>query len=171
MDLDLPHFEVALCKYIGCLFENNYKGSTITSRISALAYACGINGLVDYSESVLVKELLKGARNRSDTPDIRKPITEPMLQSLIRAVHWVIPTHEKQTLFECIFLWDFYGALRVSEYIHGVHVLVDHNLKVDDTTRTYDTDDIVYQLRFSTYKFHKAGSPADFTMGPSFYHE
>ena len=61
IDFDLPHSEAALCSYIGCLFDNDYKGSTITSTVSALAYACGINGLVDYSKLVLVKELLKGA--------------------------------------------------------------------------------------------------------------
>ena len=169
LDFDLPHSESALCTYIGCLFDNDYKGSTITSYISALAYACGINGLEDYSKSVLVKELLKGARNRSSTPDRRKPILEPMLQSLMRAVHWVIPTHKKQTLFKCVFSWAFYGALRVSEYTQGT--LADHNLQVENIRRTYEVDDIVYKLKFSSYKFHQAGSPAEYTMGPAYYHE
>ena len=169
LDHDLEHSEMALSNYICALFDNNYKGSTITSRVSAINYACGLKGLHDYGQSTLIKELLKGARARTKTPDRRKPITEAMLASIMRAVHWVVATDEKQTLFKCIFAWAFYGALRVSEYTAGS--LTDHNIKRQHIWPAYEVDDIVYKLKFVSYKASPNGHDCDFIIGPAFSHE
>ncbi len=168
-DYDLEHSEVSLSNYICSLFENNYKGNTITSRVSAISYACSLNGLHDYGKTTLIKELLKGARAQTKTPDPRKPITEAMLNSIMRAVHWVIPTNERQTLFKCIFAWAFYGALRVSEYTQGS--LTDHNIRREHIWPAYEVDDIVYKLRFASYKSAPNGSDCDFIIGPAVSHE
>ncbi len=168
-DFDLEHSEVLLSDYICSLFDNNYKGTTITSRISAISYACGLKGLDDYGKTTLIKELLKGARAKTKTPAGRKPITEAMLASIMRAVHWVVSTNEKQTLFKCIFAWAFYGALRVSEYTKGL--LTDHNIRREHVWPAYEVDDIVYKLRFVSYKSAPNGSDCDFIMGPAVSHE
>ena len=164
-DYDFEHSEIALSNYICALFENGYMGSTITSKISAITYACGLNGLEDYSRSTLIKELLKGARARTKAPDIRKPMTEAILASLMRAVHWIIMSDAQQTLYKCMFAWAYYGALRVSEYTKGT--LSDHNILRQNIWPDYDTDDIVYKIRFDSYKGQAAGNDCDFLMGPS----
>ncbi len=168
-DYDLEHSEVALGNYICALFDNDYKGSTITSKISAITYACGLNGLEDYGKSTLIKELLKGARARTKTPDTRKPFTEAILASLMRAVHWIVMSDAQQTLYKCIFAWAYYGALRVSEYTKST--LTDHNLLRQNIWPAYDTDDIVYKLRFDSYKGSADGNDCDFIMGPSSSYE
>ena len=161
LDFDLVHSEIALSRYICCLYDNNYKGSTITSHVSALNYACSLNGQLDYSKSTLIKEMLKGARNRTCSLDQRKPISEAMLISLMRAVHWVVAPAEKQILIKTIFSWAYYAALRVSEYTEVD--MVDHNIKFSDIWRQYEVDDVVYKLKFTSYKCHPQGSPADYT--------
>ena len=74
-NFDYEHLEMAVCKYICTLFDNTYKGSTITSTISTLSYVCSLNGLEDYTKFTLIEELLKGVRARIKTADDSKPIT------------------------------------------------------------------------------------------------
>ncbi len=169
LDYDLVHSEQALCRYIGNLFDNNYQGSTITSRFSAISYACGLQGLPDYAKSILIQELLKGARACTHSKDSRKPIREAMLVNIMRAIFWVVPTAKRQALYKCVFLWAFFATLRVSEYMESP--LADHNLRFENIKRIFEVDDIVYKLRFTSYKSSDIGTLSTYTLGPDISHE
>ena len=52
------------------------------SKIFALHYACQLNALEDYSDSLLIGELLKGACSSTFSSDPRRHIIEAMLVAL-----------------------------------------------------------------------------------------
>ena len=75
-----------LLLFIAHLHASKLAPASIISTVSALRYFHKINGFTDPATSFLVTKLLAGARNLGAVPDVRLPVTLPMLGRLLGAI-------------------------------------------------------------------------------------
>ena len=167
-DLGLQPCVEAICHYIEYMYDLGYKHSSISSHLSAIAYALKLRGIVDFTQTFLVKKLLSGAKNLTPSLDSRLPVTEHILKSIIHSLFWTLESRYEKALFAAIFSWAFHACLRASEYTDGN--LTDHNLNMVNITRTYNDGNPGYRIRFSPYKFCNEYSP-DLILKPAIDHE
>ena len=85
----IPTNMQVLATYIAYLHTKGYAPSTITSQVSVIAFIHKLSNVPDPSESFLIKKLLAGAQNLRSHPDIRKPIQQHTLHSLVDSVNHV----------------------------------------------------------------------------------
>ena len=62
----------------------------MVSTVSAVAYFHKVNGFLDPSNAFIVNKLLAGARNVGAIPDVRLPVTLPILSRLVVAMPTVV---------------------------------------------------------------------------------
>ena len=87
---------------------------TIPSYISALSYAHKLKNLSDPTKSFLIIKLLS-AQSRRGSPDVRFPITQPVLHELALSLSDTNSSAYQHTLYAAMFLIAFYGFFRVGE--------------------------------------------------------
>ena len=75
-----------LLLFIAHLHASKLAPASIISMVSAVGYFHKINGFTDPATSFLVTKLLAGARNLGAVPDVRLPVTLPMLGRLLGAI-------------------------------------------------------------------------------------
>ena len=67
--------------------------------------------------------MLCGARRLSASPDMRLPITLPVLKQLLDALPFVTYSFDQQQLFSAMFLLAFHAFLRIGEITFGVRTM------------------------------------------------
>ena len=111
---DLPLDQASVALFISFLSASKFAPSTISSYISALSYAHKLKNLPDPTKSFLIRKLLT-AQSRRGSPDVRFPITLPVLHELVSSLSHTNSTAYQRTLFAAMFLIAFYGFFRVGE--------------------------------------------------------
>ena len=84
--LCLPVSVHTILLFIVHLFALGLAPSSIVSTVSAVAYFHKVNGFIDPSSAFIVNKLLVGACNVGAVPDVRLPVTLPILSRLVVAM-------------------------------------------------------------------------------------
>ena len=116
----IPTNMQVLATYIAYLYTKGYAPSTITSQVSAIAFIHKLSNVPDPSESFLIKKLLAGARNLKSHPDIRKPIQQHTLHSLVDSVNHVESSSSSRATIVAMYLLLFHAFLRIGEIVSPV---------------------------------------------------
>lgn len=114
----LPVSTEHLSQFIAVCHYRKLKASTITSYISAISYIHKLHGIVNPTESFLIKKLLHGLR-RHNNPDKRRPFTLNNLQELISALKTTVADQFTRICMRAMFLMAFFGLFRVGEIAHS----------------------------------------------------
>lgn len=110
----MPLDQAAVALFISYLSASKLAPSTISSYISAISYAHKLKSYPDPTKSFLIRKLLS-AQSRRGSPDVRLPITRPVLHELISSLGHTTGSAYQRTLYTAMFLIAFYGFFRVGE--------------------------------------------------------
>lgn len=89
--------------------------ATILTYISSLAYVHKIAGFHDPTGSFLVQKTLKAIQRKSQTCDIRMPITLDILGRLVDAASHIAHSDYEYHMLKAFFLVMFFGFFRIRE--------------------------------------------------------
>ena len=91
--------------------------ATIVSNVSAIAYFHKINGLPDPTSNFIVVKLLAGARNLGSVPDVRLPVTLPILSRLVQALPSIVASTYRRIMLRAMMVIAFRAYLPVGEMV------------------------------------------------------
>ncbi|RLJ22740.1 hypothetical protein DJ031_00315 [bacterium endosymbiont of Escarpia laminata] len=118
--------------FIAHLHATGSAPASIVSTVSAIAYFHKINGFADPSNCFLVAKLLAGARNLGAVPDVRLPVTLPVLARLIQALPTVFSSHYKCLMLRAMMVLAFKAYLRIGEMVPRARNMVHGCLHMGD---------------------------------------
>ena len=153
----LPVSVSMLLLFIANLHANGAAPASIVSTVSAVAYFHKINGFPDPSHCFLVAKVLAGARNLGAVPDVRLPVTLPVLTRLVQALPRVISSHYKCLMLRAMMVLAFKAYLRVGEMVPRSKSAVSGCLHVADVFLSGD----LMSVSFRRFKH-------SITQGPQF---
>ncbi|MEG7522171.1 MAG: hypothetical protein M3H12_03610, partial [Chromatiales bacterium] len=110
--------------------------ASIISTVSAISYFHKINGFQDPAKNFIISKLLSGAQNLRAVPDVRLPVTLPILTQLVNAVPTVVTSHYKQVMLRAMMVLAFKAYLRVGEMVPGSARTSQNCLQRQDVTVT-----------------------------------
>ena len=128
-EAQLPVSNATLLLFLAHLYEKGFAASTIATYNSAIGYMHKISGLNDPSSSFVVKQLLKGSEKSRQSTESRFPITQKLLHRMILELLKEQDDYYR-TLFISMFLFAFYGFLRLGEFTFSSDT--DHCLSIRD---------------------------------------
>ena len=117
--------------FIVHLYANGSAQASIVSTVSAVAYFHKINGFHDPSNCFMVSKLLSGARNLGTVPDVRLPVTPPVL-SLVHALPTVFASRYKCLMLRAMMVLAFKVYLRIGEMVPRSRGTIRGCLQMDD---------------------------------------
>ncbi|XP_070180352.1 uncharacterized protein [Littorina saxatilis] len=120
--------EQTVLLFIAYLYQKGYAPATISSVISALSYVHKLSSVSDPTSSYIVPHKLKPAN------DSRLPITEEILEQLVKTSRQAFQNIYLTYLYPSMFLLAFHAFLRVGEITES-----DHTLAFSDVTLTDDS--------------------------------
>ena len=147
-EAQFPVSNATLLLFFAHLYEKGFAASTIASYNSAIGYMHKICNVPDPSNSFIVKQLLKGSAKLRESKDSRLPITQTLLHRMILEL---LKGHSDyyQTLYIAMFLFAFYGFLRLGEFTYSPDT--DHCLKINDIEFAgYNNDKLI--IHFKSFK-------------------
>ena len=113
--LPLPVAMILL--FVAHLHAGGSAPATIISTASAISYFHKINSLPDPTANFIVVKLLAGARNLGSVPDVRLPVTLPILTRLVQVLPVVFSSHYKCIMLRAMMVTAFRAYLRVGEMV------------------------------------------------------
>jgi hypothetical protein len=117
-----------LINFIGFLSKNEYSPSTVKSYISGLSFRMTISGLLDTTNSFIIKKMLLGMQRLHKRVDSRRPITIDLLDALQYTCSSVYET----ALFSSSFSLAFFAFLRVAvSHLSERHMLQYSDISID----------------------------------------
>ena len=128
-----PSSEIIICNFIGNLFEQHLKPSTIVSHVSALSYVHKVFDKPDPTHSFFIKKLLQGVQKSGSSADTRLPITKTILVNIITALSHTVSIYTDRILLKAIFLLAFHGFMRLGELIARTAELVPKVVQRQDS--------------------------------------
>ena len=138
MILGLPVPTSMLLLFVAHLHASKLAPASIVSTVSAVGYFHKINGFTDPAASFLVTKLLAGARNLGSVPDVRLPVTLPMLGRLISAVPVVFMSGYKCRMLRAMMVLAFRAYLRVGEMVPRSRLAIGNCLQLGDVLLSGD---------------------------------
>ena len=149
----LPLNENYTALIVSFFWQLGLNASTIRSYMSAVSYFHKINSLPDYTNSFVIRKVLLGASRLSTSPQLRKPISLPMLWALIDCIPNLKSNAYQIFLFQAMFALAFYALCRISELIFDPDA--PHCLQLSDLehlTTTPPASHPVLRINFRTFK-------------------
>lgn len=161
----LPVSVPTLLLFIAHMKFTNTSPRVITSAISILGHFHKINGVTDPTKNFIVSRALIGVRNISNiTPDIRLPITLPILSRLLEATTFVITSPNERKLIRAMMTIAFKAFLRVGEMVpQSLSRGAQNCLQVSDLT--IESSSII--VRFNRFKHSGCQGPQSLTVDGS----
>ncbi len=150
LDMGLDFSETAISKFVAFLYEEGLKYNSIQVYLAAIARGLEARKLPDTTKSPLVGRMILGAKKLTFSRDIRKPITENLLRSIIKVLERLVFTSYEVHLYWAVFTWAFGAGLRVSEYTESK--VVDHNLHMSSIDSIWLDGELAYRITFRSYK-------------------
>ena len=147
--------------FIAHLYNSGAAPASIVSIVSAVGYFHNINGHCDPSSSFIVAKVLAGARNLGAVPDVRLPITLPILTRLLQAVSTVFVSPYKRLLLRAMMVLAFKAYLRVGEMVPRSRSMMQRCLQVDDMLISGD----LITLSFKRFKHSGRQGPQSLQVG------
>ena len=106
--------------------------ASIVSTVSAVAYFHKINGFHYPTNCFMVSKLLAGARNLGTVPDIRLPVTLPVLSRLVHALPTVFAYRYQCLMLRAMMVLAFKAYLRIGEMVPRSRRTIRGCLYMDD---------------------------------------
>ena len=131
--------------YIAHLHQRGLVASTITSKLSPIAYFHKINQYQDPTSSFIVQKALSGVKKLSPSGDSRLPISIPMLDSLMSQVRHSSMSPYSATMMRSMMSLAFYGFLRPGEITDSIN-----NLQLNQVQLHQDS----IEITFTRFKHH-----------------
>ena len=155
--LTFPLSVNSVALFIAHLSTKRLAPATISTYISAISYVHKLKGYADPTKVFLIFKLLSAIESRS-RPDVRLPITLPVLRLLVDALKQSLFYH--RTLFTAMFLTAFYGFLRIGEITckttsSGTSVLQHQDLSF----LLHKGEVIAAKLTLTSFKHNRSGRP------------
>ncbi|XP_033744161.1 uncharacterized protein LOC117330050 [Pecten maximus] len=111
-----PARAIHVALYLACLVQHNATSSPVIQAYYSLKWAHSIIGRDSPTDSLLVRNILEGAKRRLSTPRNRKdPITPELLESMYSANYSDKDLFSQRTICGCLIAYA--GFLRVSELL------------------------------------------------------
>ena len=149
-----------LLMFISFVYQNGRSANTVNTYMGALSFVFKIQGISDLTSHCLIKKMLCGARRLSASPDMRRPITLPVLKQLLDALPFVTYSFDQQQLFSAMLLLAFHVFLRIGEITvrskDNVNLII---LKKKITFDHLQSDQQFIVLRMTNFK-HNASKQA-----------
>ena len=127
----LPVSVPLMLLFIAHLSASGSAQASIVSTVSAVAYFQKINGFHDPSNCFMVSKLLAGARNLGTVPDVRLPVTLPVL-SLVDALPTVFTSRYKCLMLRAMMVLAFKAYLPIGEMVPRSSGTIRGCLHMDD---------------------------------------
>ena len=157
--LVLPLSVNSVALFIAHLSARQFAPSTISTYISALSYVHKLHGHADPTKAFLILKLLSAIKSRS-RPDVRLPITLPVLHLLVDTLAHVSSSLYQRTLFKAMFSTTFYGFLRIGEMASKSTDLGQSVLRHQDLSFPLNKGEVVAaKLTLTTFKHNRSGRP------------
>ena len=119
--------ELHIVDFIALLSWTGLAGSTIETYVSGMRHHLRLRHYDDFAKSFMVSLVLRGAKVANQQPDIRVPITIPMIDTMFQKMHLILASWYKRYLFRCMFLVAFHALLRPGEITDS-----PHNLRIEN---------------------------------------
>ena len=113
----LPVAVSTLLLSVAHLHELCYSPASIQYIMSAVSYFHKAHNLSDHTRAFLVSKAIIGARNLSQSVDIRLPVTPSVLSKLVASTYHVFVSPYKSLMMRMIMVLAFQAYLRIGEII------------------------------------------------------
>ena len=113
----LPVAVSTLLLFVAHLHELRYSPASIQSIMSAVSYFHKAHNLFDPTRAFLISKAIIGARNLSQSVDIRLPVTPSVLSKLVASTYHVFVSPYKSLMMRMIMVLAFQAYLRIGEMI------------------------------------------------------
>jgi len=148
----LPVSPISVALFVAHMHNLHFAPSTIETYISAIGYIHKLHGVADPANNFLVRKAILGAKKESAQPDIRLPITFPLLTKLVTALQHSAESLYERVLYTSMYLLAFAAFLRVGEMAVS-NKNITNVLKLGDVKILEETGKI--QIIFRNYKHSK----------------
>ncbi|XP_070202998.1 integrase/recombinase xerD homolog [Littorina saxatilis] len=128
---EFPVSEQTVLLFIAYLYHKGYAPATISSMMSALSYIHKLASVPDPTSSYIVRKSMTTAHKLKPANDSRLPITEDILEQLVKTSRQAFQNVYLSYLYPAMFLLAFHAFLRVGEITES-----DHTLAFSDVTLT-----------------------------------
>ena len=120
-----PTWEERVVLYIGFLANQRVKSTTIKSYVSAIKSILTDDDYDWNDKDVKLASLTRACRITNDTVRTRLPIRLQLLEILLANIDYIYVYEKGQhylgCLYKCIFVFGYYGLLRIGEMATGDH--------------------------------------------------
>ena len=131
--------------FIASLACQSLSSQTIGLYVTAVSFQAKISGLPDPTNSFLVRKLLQGVRKSMPSgPDIRFPVTKPILDKLVSALQFTTQSSYYRLMYTAMFTLCYYCLFRISEVV-GNPPLTNHAIQFANILVQEDTLSIYLQ--------------------------
>lgn len=140
-----------------------YASSTVTSYLSAIGYAHRLAGVNDPTETVLIRQILKGYSKLAPAHDVRLPITLPILRRIIASFQRTTESAYQLQMLTAMCSLAFFAFLRVGEItVNGR----DHSnlIMLPQLERLVNDNRQVTALQLSILKYKHSNNGRPFTI-------
>lgn len=141
----LPASVSTMLLFIAHLHASGAAPASIVSIVSAIAYFHKIHGFDDPSNCFIVAKALAGARNLGSVPDVRLPVTLPILTRLVLALPTVFTSRYKCLMLRAMMVLAFKAYLRVGEMVPRSRSQVGGCLQLGDVLLSGDLISISFR--------------------------
>lgn len=124
--------------FIAHLHADGSAPASIVSTVSAVAYFHKSKGFADPSHCFAVSKVLAGVRSIGAVPDVRLPITLPVLARLVQALPTVFSSRYKCLMLRAMMVLAFKAYLRIGEMVPRSRSMVQGCLRVGDVLLSGD---------------------------------
>ena len=128
----LPVAVSTLLLFVAHLHELRYSPASIQSIMSAVSYFHKAHNLSDPTRAFLISKAIIGARNLSQSVDIRLPVTPSVLSKLVASTYHVFVSPYKSLMMRMIMVLAFQAYLRIGEIIPRSNSDVQGCLRLGD---------------------------------------
>lgn len=137
--LQLPLSVTTVALFVAHLHCIKLSNRTISTYLSAVAYAHKLLQMPDPTANFLITTLIRGSQRLSPSYDLRLPITVPVLNQLIRSLGYTSQSFFHRVLYTAMFLFAFSTFARCGEIAFSSHQSKNNLVQFEDVHLTYDT--------------------------------
>ena len=121
---------MGLVDFVAFLSLGGLASSTIVTYISRVKYHLRMRGAHDFSDSFLLQITLKGVTSQPYQPDVRLPITLPVLVQMLQVLPLVHDNGYEVCMYSAILTLGFHGLFRPGELTFSPHTITVHNVHI-----------------------------------------
>ena len=150
--------------FVAYLQHKKFAPRSISTYLSALGFVHKMQGFTDPTSAFLVTKLVAGAYRLNHRPDIRFPISVPILNSLIDCLEWVTSSAYDHCLFKAMFLLAFNAFARIGEITitnNSTNVLQLADISISSINGHHRS----VAVTFHHFKHNLSGPPHTITFG------